>query len=94
MLTKVRHCRWAKDQVGKVAHDITTGNVQTRDEHDAEQAVLGVPTFGDALEQYIEHRTQPPIPTMASMPPERRPKNCWFFLFCLVQSSTCSAASA
>ena len=64
---KATHCRWAKDQVGKVAHDITTGNVQTRDEHDAEQATLGVPTFGDALEQYVEHRTQPRASGKAQM---------------------------
>ena len=54
---KGTHCRWAKEQVGKVAHDITTGNVRTREEHNAEQAALGIPMFRDALEQYITHRT-------------------------------------
>ncbi|MEP4194611.1 MAG: tyrosine-type recombinase/integrase [Aliishimia sp.] len=51
------HCRWAKDQVGKVAHDIATGNVFTREEKEVSQVALGIPTFRDALEQYIEHRT-------------------------------------
>lgn len=54
---KGAHCRWAKDQVGKIAHDIATGNVLTRDEHEVVQTALGIPTFRDALEQYIEHRT-------------------------------------
>lgn len=54
---KGAHCRWAKDQVGKIAHDIATGNVLTRDEHEIAQTALGIPTFRDALEQYIEHRT-------------------------------------
>jgi integrase len=55
--TQGTHCRWAKDQVGKIALDITTGNVRTREEHNTEQAALGIPTFRNALEQYIEHRT-------------------------------------
>ena len=54
---KGAHCRWAKDQVGKVALDITTGNVFTREEKEVSQVALGIPTFRDALEQYIEHRT-------------------------------------
>ncbi|WP_240336734.1 hypothetical protein [Tropicibacter sp. Alg240-R139] len=51
------HCRWAKEQVGKIAHDISTGNVRTREEKEVSQVALGIPTFRDALEQYIEHRT-------------------------------------
>lgn len=51
------HCRWAKEQVGKIAHDISTGNVRTRVEHEVAQSALGIPTFRNALEQYIEHRT-------------------------------------
>lgn len=54
---KVTHCRWAKDKVGKIAHDITCGEIKTRDERDADATALGIPTFRDALEQYIAHRT-------------------------------------
>lgn len=54
---KGSHCRWAKGQVGKVAHDITTGSVRTREEQEVVQIALGIPTFRNALEQYIEHRT-------------------------------------
>jgi integrase len=55
--TQGTHCRWAKDQVGKIALDITTGNVRTREETELEKNRLGIPTFREALEQYIEHRT-------------------------------------
>lgn len=54
---KGAHCRWAKEQMGKIAHDITIGNVYTREELEVTQAALGIPTFRNALEQYIEHRT-------------------------------------
>lgn len=54
---KGSHCRWAKGQVGKVAHDIATGSVRTRGEQEVAQIALGIPTFRNALEQYIEHRT-------------------------------------
>jgi hypothetical protein len=55
--TQGTHCRWAKDQVGKVVLDITTGNVRTREETELEKNRLGIPTFREALEQYIDHRT-------------------------------------
>jgi len=55
--SKGAHCRWAKEQVGKIAHEIATGNVFTREENEVVQAALGIPTFRNALEQYIEHRT-------------------------------------
>ena len=54
---KITHCRWAKDRLGKASHDITEGNVKTRDEKEVEAVSLGIPTFQDALEQYIAHRT-------------------------------------
>ncbi len=47
----------AKEQLGKIAQGIATGNVRTREEHEIAQAALGIPTFRNALEQYIEHRT-------------------------------------
>lgn len=55
--SKGAHCAWAKKQIGKVAHDITEGKVRTRNEQAAEAASLGIPTFRQALEQYIAHRT-------------------------------------
>jgi len=51
------HCRWAKERVGKITHDIATGKVRTRVENNAAQTALGIPTFRNALEQYLEHRT-------------------------------------
>ena len=51
------HCAWAKKQVGKVAFDIQEGKVLTRDERAAEQSAHAMPTFRQALEQYITHRT-------------------------------------
>ena len=54
---KGTHCRWAKDQIGKAALDIQNGSVRTRDEAAEDKLALGVPTFREALEQYIEHRT-------------------------------------
>jgi integrase len=54
---KGAHCRWAKEQVGKITHDIASGNVFTRKEQEVVEAASSIPTFRDALEQYIEHRT-------------------------------------
>ena len=51
------HCAWAKKQMGAVLLDIQEGNVQTRDERELEKSSLGIPTFSQALDQYIEHRT-------------------------------------
>jgi len=65
--SKGAHCRWAKEQVGKVTHEIATGNVRTRDEQQDERARLGIPTFREALEQYITHRTQPRASGKAQM---------------------------
>jgi len=67
--SKGAHCRWAKAQVGKVTHEIATGNVRTRDEQQNERARLGIPTFREALEQYITHRTQPRASGKAPMKP-------------------------
>lgn len=55
--SKGTHCRCAKDQLGKVVFDIHEGNVHTRKEAEAEKIRRGIPTFLQALEQYIEHRT-------------------------------------
>lgn len=51
------HCAWAKKQVGKVVLDIQEGNVRTKEEKAVEAEALGVPTFREALDQYIAHRT-------------------------------------
>ncbi len=51
------HCAWAKKQVGKALLEIQEGNVLTKGERELERAKLGIPTFADALEQYITHRT-------------------------------------
>ncbi len=67
--SKVTHCKWAKGQVGKIAHDITEGRVLSRDEQETARARLGIPTFAQALEQYIAHRTQPRASGKAQMKP-------------------------
>ncbi len=51
------HCAWAKKQVGKALLEIQEGNVLTKGERELERAKPGIPTFSDALEQYITHRT-------------------------------------
>ena len=56
---KVTHCKWAKGQLGVVAHDIASGSAQTRDEVRAREVIEqanALPTFAEALEQYINHR--------------------------------------
>lgn len=55
--SKGAHCAWAKKQMGATLLDIHEGNVLTRDERETQKAALGIPTFSEALEQYIEHRT-------------------------------------
>lgn len=49
------HCAWAKKQLGATVQAITSGEVRTRDEKAS--ANLGVPTFSEALDQFITHRT-------------------------------------
>ncbi len=56
--SKGAHCAWAKKQKGATLLDIYKGNVLTKDERETQKAVLGIPTFAEALEQYIEHRTR------------------------------------
>uniref|UniRef100_UPI0018D82222 Arm DNA-binding domain-containing protein n=1 Tax=Thiosulfatihalobacter marinus TaxID=2792481 RepID=UPI0018D82222 len=58
--SKVTHCKWAKDQRGLVAHGIVSGDVLNKAETRAKEAVEqanALPTFREALEQFIEHRT-------------------------------------
>ena len=58
--SKVTHCKWAKDQRGLVAHGIVSGDVLNKAEARAKAAVEqanALPTFREALEQFIEHRT-------------------------------------
>ena len=55
--SKGAHCAWAKKQMGATLLDIHEGNVLTKDERETQKAALGIPTFAEALEQYIEHRT-------------------------------------
>ncbi len=55
--SKGTHTRWAKDQIGKVALDVQEGKARTKAEKVADKAALGIPTFREALEQYIAHRT-------------------------------------
>lgn len=58
--TKGTHCRWAKEQVGKVMLDVKEGNVRTREEQrEAAAATKSLPTFGAALEQMIEFKSNP-----------------------------------
>lgn len=67
--SKATHCRWAKEQLGKVAHEITTGAVKTRNEAETDRNALGIPTFLEALDQYITYRTQPRASGKAQMKP-------------------------
>lgn len=53
---KGAHCRWAKEHLGKVTLDIQEGNVLTRAERDADVLARGIPTFAQALDQFITHR--------------------------------------
>ncbi|MDJ0993804.1 MAG: integrase family protein [Dinoroseobacter sp.] len=51
---KKYHTRWARTQAGSKAADIVAGDVKTK----AEQELSGdLPTFGDAFEMLITHRT-------------------------------------
>ncbi|GIT86176.1 integrase family protein [Roseobacter sp. OBYS 0001] len=50
------HCAWAKKQVGATTLQIVEGHAITRNERAAEKQKLGIPTFGEAFDQYIEHR--------------------------------------
>ena len=43
--------------MGATLLDIHEGNVLTKDERETKKALLGIPTFTEALDQYIEHRT-------------------------------------
>ena len=52
--SKGSHCAWAKKQVGKVAHDIDEGKAATKAEAAAARA--GIPTFREALDEYLTHR--------------------------------------
>ncbi|PID37292.1 MAG: integrase [Rhodobacterales bacterium] len=58
--SKVTHCKWAKDQRGLVAHGIVSGDVLNKAEtraKEADEQANALPTFREALEQFIEHRT-------------------------------------
>lgn len=58
--SKVTHCKWAKDQRGLVAHGIVSGDVLNKAEtraKEADERANALPTFREALEQFIEHRT-------------------------------------
>jgi hypothetical protein len=55
--SKGTHTRWAKDQIGKAALDVRDGKARTKAEKAADKAALGIPTFREALDQYIAHRT-------------------------------------
>lgn len=52
--SKGSHCAWAKKQVGKVAHDIDEGKAATKAEAAAARAAI--PTFREALDEYLTHR--------------------------------------
>lgn len=60
------HCKWAKDQVGLVAHSITSGEVRSRAEKAVEAAkeaevakASALPTLGQALDEFIALRSNP-----------------------------------
>lgn len=55
MTTKGAHCRWAKEQVGCASLDVIEGRAQTKQE--AIEAKSGIPTFHEALELFLTHRT-------------------------------------
>lgn len=70
--SKVTHCKWAKGQLGGVAHGIASGDVLTKAEareQEEKDKANALPTFAQALEQYIEHRTQPRASGKAQMKP-------------------------
>ncbi len=52
---KGTHCRWAKEQVGRASLDVIEGRAQTKQE--AIEAKSGIPTFREALELFLTHRT-------------------------------------
>ncbi|MFL4471560.1 tyrosine-type recombinase/integrase [Tateyamaria armeniaca] len=57
---KVTHCKWAKGQLGVVAHGIASGDVMNKTEAQAQEVIEqanALPAFREALEQFIEHRT-------------------------------------